>query len=193
MKRVVPALAALAILLAGCTTTTEARALKPAASRKAAPEFELKDADGRSVKLSSYQGKVVVLNFWATWCGPCRVEIPWLIEFESQFKDKGFAVLGVAMDEEGWDLVKPYVQQKKVNYRILLGNDNVAAMYGGLENIPTTLVLDRDGKIAAMHIGLVSKSEYQNDIQQLLDEPKKKADRARVVRVGDLASLLRAN
>ena len=71
--------------------------LKPAADRKAAPAWTLKDSDGRAVSLSDYKGKVVLLNFWATWCGPCKIEIPWFVEFEQKFKDRGFAVLGVAM------------------------------------------------------------------------------------------------
>jgi peroxiredoxin len=168
-------LAASVILLgAGCTSTTQAGgAVKPAAQRRAAPQFELKDSDGKSVKLSDYKGKVVLLNFWATWCGPCKVEIPWFVDFETQFKDKGFAVLGVAMDDEGWEIVKPYIRERKINYRIMMGTDQVAQLYGGVDSLPTTFVLDRDGKIAAVHVGLVSKSEYQNDIQQLLGQPAK--------------------
>lgn len=167
---------------AACTSTTTraGSAVKAETARKAAPAFDLKDSEGKSVKLAEYKGKVVVLNFWATWCGPCKVEIPWFIDFETQYKDKGFAVLGVAMDEEGWDIIKPYIQQKKVNYRVLLGTDQVAQLYGGVESLPTTFILDREGKIASVHVGLVSKSEYQNDINQLLSQPggiKKVADR----------------
>ena len=144
-------------------------AVKQNTDRKAAPEFSLKDVDGRTVSLSEYKGKVVLLNFWATWCGPCKIEIPWFIEFEQKYKDKGFAVLGIAMDEEGLEVVKPYLGQSKVNYRILLGNDSVATLYGGVDSLPTSFVLDQEGKIAATHVGLVSKSEYENDISQLLN------------------------
>jgi peroxiredoxin len=101
---------------------------------KAAPNFTLKDADGRNVSLSDYKGKVVLLNFWATWCGPCKLEIPWFVEFEQKYKDRGFAVLGVSMDEDGWEVVKPYLAKTKVNYRILLGNDDVAKLYGGVDS-----------------------------------------------------------
>lgn len=192
LARISKLLPLVALLGAGCATTTRAvGGLKASEKRKAAPAFELKDSDGRVVKLSDYKGKVVLLNFWATWCGPCKVEIPWFIEMESQYKDKGFAVLGVAMDEEGWEIVKPYVQQKKINYRVVMGTDLVAQLYGGVENLPTTFVLDREGKIANVHIGLVSKSEYTNDIQQLLGQPK--TSRSNLPGTDSLASLLPAN
>jgi thiol-disulfide isomerase/thioredoxin len=114
----------------------------------------------------------VLLNFWATWCGPCRIEIPWFVTFEQQFKDRGFAVIGVSMDEDGWDSVKPYLEAKKVNYRVLMGNDTVAEMYGGVSSLPTTFLIDRDGKIAAIHVGLVSKGSYEHDIDQLMGQPR---------------------
>jgi cytochrome c biogenesis protein CcmG/thiol:disulfide interchange protein DsbE len=162
------------LLHAGCKTETARRKeIKPDGSRKAAPEFTLKDVDGKSVNLSDYKGKVVLLNFWATWCGPCKIEIPWFIDFEQKYKDRGFAVLGVAMDDEGLEVVKPYLEKSKVNYRIVLGNDSVATMYGGIDSLPTTFVLDKDGKIASTHIGLVSKGDYENEIQQLLNNAQR--------------------
>jgi peroxiredoxin len=169
-----PALLAFLLLAAGCQSRLEmvkAQSVKPEKERKPAPEFALKDADGKTVKLSDYKGKVVLLNFWATWCGPCKMEIPWFIDFEKEYKDKGFAVLGVAMDDDGWDAVKPYLEEKKVNYRMVLGNDQVAEQYGGVDSLPTSILIDRDGRIATMHIGLVSKSDYRNDIIQLLEQP----------------------
>lgn len=135
---------------------------------KAAPDFTLKDANGSSVKLSDYRGKVVLLNFWATWCGPCKIEIPWFMEFEQQYKNKGFAVLGVAMDDDGWSVVKPYIAEKKMNYRVVLGNDSVATEYGGIEALPTTFVINQDGQIVASHIGLINKDDYLKEIQSLL-------------------------
>jgi peroxiredoxin len=138
-------------------------------NRKPAPDFTLKDASGTPVKLSDYKGKVVLLNFWATWCGPCAMEIPWFMEFEQQYKSKGFAVLGVSMDDDGWTSVKPYIAEHKVNYRVLLGNDSVSQMYGGLDALPTTFILDRDGRIAfPPHVGLINKSEYVEEVQSLL-------------------------
>ena len=140
-------------------------------NRKLAPDFTLTDANGNSVKLSDYRGKVVLLNFWATWCGPCALEIPWFVEFEQQYKSKGLEVIGISMDEDGWKVVKPYIQEHKVNYRVLLGNDSVGQLYGGVESLPTTFIIDRDGKFAfSPHVGLAEKNEYLSEIQSLLNK-----------------------
>ena len=137
-------------------------------SRKPAPDFTLQDANGSGVKLSDYRGKVVLLNFWATWCGPCTLEIPWFIQFEQQYKSRGFDVLGVSMDEEGWKAIKPYIQEHKINYRVLLGDDSVSQLYGGVDSLPTTFIIDREGKVAYVHVGLAGKNEYLDEIQVLL-------------------------
>jgi peroxiredoxin len=164
-------------LLAGCSAPSASRseparaAAKAHADRKAAPDFTLKDANGSNVTLADYRGKVVLLNFWATWCGPCQIEIPWFQEFEQQYKSKGFEVLGVSMDEDGWAAVKPYMATHKLNYRILLGDETVSTLYGGLEALPTTFIIDREGRFAfPPHVGLVGKNEYLSEIQSLLDE-----------------------
>ena len=150
-----------------------AQAVQPDGKRKAAPDFDLKDEYGKSVRLSDYRGKVVLLDFWATWCGPCRIEIPWFSELERQNKNKGFAVLGVAMDDEGWKVIKPFVSELKINYRVLLGNDQASHDYGGLEALPTTFLIDRDGKIAAVHVGLANRKDFENGVEQLLQAPAK--------------------
>ena len=146
---------------------------KASSKRTFAADFTLKDENGASVKLSDYRGKVVLLNFWATWCGPCGVEIPWFTDFEQKYKSQGFAVLGVSMDEDGWAAVKPFVAERKINYRILMGTDSLAQLYGGLDSLPTSFLIDREGKVAfPPHIGLISKNEYLNEIQCLLgDQP----------------------
>lgn len=146
--------------------------LKPDKERRTAPDFTLRDSEGRAVKLSEYRGKVVLLNFWATWCGPCKVEIPWFIEFEQKHKDQGFAVLGIAMDDDGWDVVKPYINARRVNYRVLMGDETVSTLYGGVESLPTSFMIDREGRIANVHIGLVNKRDYQDDIERLLEAGK---------------------
>src|SRR5581483_2950740 len=144
--------------------------------RKPAPDFTLTDASGQYVKLSNYKGKVVLLNFWATWCCPCTLEIPWFEQFEQQYKSKGFEVVGVSMDEDGWGVIKPYIAEHKVNYRILLGNDTVGQLYGGVDSLPTTFIIDRDGRFAfPPHVGLAEKNEYLNEIQTLLGVPQTNA------------------
>jgi peroxiredoxin len=168
---------AAALLLGSCSKSDRVRHAAPKAesNRKAAPPFALKDAEGKTVSLEDYKGKVVLLNFWATWCGPCKIEIPWFMDFEQKYKDRGFAVVGVSMDEEGWKVVKPYLAEEKINYRVLLGNDSVGTLYGGVDSLPTTFVIDRDGRIAATHIGLVSKSDYQDEILELLEVKQTRA------------------
>lgn len=161
-------LSAFTAWLAGCGSSSVRAAVKAEKDRKQAPEFALKDAQGRVAKLSDYKGKVLLVNFWATWCGPCKIEIPWFADFEQRFKDKGFAVIGISMDDDGWESVKPYIEEKKMNYRVVIGTEETADIYGGVSSLPTTYLIDRQGKIASVHVGLVSKSVYQNEIEHLL-------------------------
>jgi len=161
----------LGYVVAGCSSTprsVNAASVKPDKDRRPAPDFALKDADGKVVHLADYKGKVVLLDFWATWCGPCKVEIPWFMEMQRKNKDKGFEVLGVAMDDEGWEVVKPFAAQMAVNYRLVIGNDTTAQAYGGVDALPTTFLIDRAGKIAAVHVGLASKRDFEDGIQELL-------------------------
>jgi peroxiredoxin len=145
--------------------------VKAGKDRKPAPDFALKDADGKTVHLEDYKGKVVLLDFFATWCGPCKIEIPWFMEMERKNKDKGFSVLGVSMDDEGWEVVKPFLADLGVNYRVVIGNDATAQLYGGVDALPTTFLIDRNGKIAAVHIGLANKKVFEDGIEQLLLQP----------------------
>ena len=164
----------LGCFLQGCSSgphTVKAASVKPAQDRKDAPEFALKDADGKVVHLADYRGKVVLLDFFATWCGPCKIEIPWFTEMERKNKDRGFAVLGVSMDDEGWEVVKPFLVELGVNYRVVIGNDSTAQVYGGVDALPTTFLIDQAGKIAAVHVGLASRKEFEDGIQQLLQSP----------------------
>ena len=152
----------------GSVSASSGKGAHSAANRKPAPDFSLQDESGHEVKLSSLHGKVVLLNFWATWCGPCQLEIPWFVDFEQQLRSKGLEVVGVAMDDEGWKVVKPYLKAHNVNYRILMGNDSVTQLYGGVDSLPTTFLIDREGRIAKTHVGLAGKNEYLDEIQQLL-------------------------
>ena len=142
--------------------------LKPEQERKPSPEFALKDASGATVKLSDFRGKVVLLNFWASWCAPCREEIPWFTRFEQEYQDRGFSVLGVAFDERGWTTVTPYAQRAQINYPVLLGGENLMTLYGGVDALPVTFLIDRSGRIARMHVGAAGKSTYRQEIVDLL-------------------------
>ena len=137
-------------------------------NRKAAPDFALKDGDGKTVRISDYRGRVVLLDFFATWCGPCKIEIPWFMQFERKHKDKGFSVIGVSMDEEGWEVVKPFLAELSVNYRVVIGSDETAASYGGVDALPTTFLIDREGRVAAKYVGVTSRGEFEDGIEQLL-------------------------
>ncbi len=163
--------ALLAVLgLAACSSGVRAaEPVKAEKDRKPAPDFTLKDADGKTVHLSDYKGKVVLLDFFATWCGPCKIEIPWFKEFERQNKDRGFSVLGVSMDDDGWEVVKPFLKDLGVNYRVVIGNDFTAQAYGGVDALPSTFLIDREGRIAAVHVGLASRKDFEDGIQKLLE------------------------
>jgi cytochrome c biogenesis protein CcmG/thiol:disulfide interchange protein DsbE len=133
-----------------------------------APEFKAKDLAEKEVTLGDYQGKVVLVNFWATWCDPCRVEIPWLIEMQNKYGSQGFTVLGIAMDEEGKPVVAPFVekqrydvsgQQLAMNYPILIGNEKIAEKFGGLLGYPTSVLISRDGKVLKRTTGLIDYDE----------------------------------
>ena len=145
--------------------------VKPDKDRHQAPDFALKDVNGQTVRLSDYRGKVVLLDFWATWCGPCQIEIPWFVDLERRNKDKGFAVLGVSMDDDGWESVKPFLSQLGVNYRVVIGNGETAQLYGGVDALPTTFLIDRGGKIAAVHVGLADRRDFVDGVEQLLQSP----------------------
>ncbi len=167
-----------ACFAAGCSRSKPAPPKASAQAdkgRKPAPDFTLKDADGKTVRLADYHGKVVLLDFWATWCGPCRIEIPWFTEMERKNKDKGFAVLGVAMDDEGWKVVKPFMAELKMNYRVILGNDETAQKYGGIDALPTTFLIDKQGRIASVHVGLADRKEFEDGVQNLLQAPGESA------------------
>ena len=145
--------------------------VKPDKERHQAPDFALKDVNGQTVRLSDYRGKVVLLDFWATWCGPCQIEIPWFVDLERKNKDKGFAVLGVSMDDDGWEAVKPFLSQLGVNYRVVIGDSETAQLYGGVDALPTTFLIDRGGKIAAVHVGLADRRDFEDGVAQLLQFP----------------------
>jgi thiol-disulfide isomerase/thioredoxin len=136
---------------------------------KDAPDFELKDVStGKSVKLSDYKGKAVLLNFWATWCPPCKVEIPWFVDLQKQYGPDGLAVLSIAEDDSSQQEISKFAQGMGINYPVLLGSDTVSAAYGGVDGLPTTFYIGRDGKIIDRVEGLRSHHEIESNIKAAL-------------------------
>jgi len=138
---------------------------------------EMATLDGEKLTLAKYQGKVVLVNFWATWCDPCRGEIPWFIEFNQKYADKGLVIVGVAMDEEGKKVVEPWIAKQRfdvngtpeaMNYQIALGTDKVSEKFGGLIGMPTSYLYNRDGKRVKTMIGLVNRQDLAKTIESLL-------------------------
>jgi peroxiredoxin len=148
--------------------------VKPPSGRSLAPDFNLKDASGKDVKLSDLKGKVVLVNFWATWCEGCQVEIPWFVEFQKEYVSRGLVVVGISLDDDGWKSVKPWIKEKKVNYPIVIGNEGLGKQYG-LVGMPLTALVDREGRIADVHQGIVQKTATQEKIRDLLNESFKNA------------------
>ncbi len=142
------------------------------ATLESAPDFELKSLDGRAVKLSDFRGKVVVLNFWATWCAPCRVETPWLVDLYRQYKEQGLEVVGVSMDDGDQEHVADFVKEMGINYTVIMGNHTVGDAYGGARFLPQTFFIGRDGKIIKHSFGIKSKSDLEEAIKQSLNTPK---------------------
>jgi len=157
---------ALTLLLAALPL--DAITIKKQAARKKAPDFDLKDATGRIVRLSDYKGKIVLLDFWATWCGPCKAEIPWLNELSRQYEAQGVVVLGISMDEDRWDAVKPFMEKVPIAYPVLMGTRRVAYLYGDIEGLPVAFFIDRDQRVAAIHAGAASRKSVEQTLEALL-------------------------
>lgn len=134
-----------------------------------APEFELPDLNGKPVSLSSFRGKAVVLNFWASWCAPCRREMPWFISFQKEYGPRGLRIIGVSMDDGGRDAILALVRKMGVDYVVLLGDNHISSLYGGLEILPTTYYIAPDGTVRATVEGVISKTEVEQDIKGVLE------------------------
>ena len=134
-----------------------------------APDFTLDSLDGKSMRLSDLRGKAVLLNFWATWCGPCKIETPWLVELQNQYGSQGLQVIGVEMGDDGKDDIAKFAKDMGVNYPVLFGKEAVGEAYGGVPALPESFFIGRDGKIVDKIIGLKGRSEIEDSIKRALD------------------------
>lgn len=167
----IPAVVVVTLLGSALTRARGSADFTEITSRKAAPQLSLKNANGTTVTLSSYKGRVVLLDFWATWCTGCKLEIPWFIEFDKKYRAKGLAAIGVAVDDEGWQMLRPYLAEHPISYPIVLGNIDVLQKTFQLPaSLPVTLLIDKSGRIAKTHPGVVEKEAFEKDIQLLLAE-----------------------
>jgi|SRR5580658_5781481 peroxiredoxin len=171
----------LIICLAACSFMHAADirvALAPEPARRAAPDFVLPDASGKPVQLSSFKGKPILLDLWATKCGGCIKEIPLFIEIHHTYANRGLAVVGISMDilyedlkgpAEAWSLVNPFVEAHKLDYPVLMGDDGIAKRYS-VNELPVTYLIDRRGRIAAKYVGIVERANTEANIKALLGE-----------------------
>jgi cytochrome c biogenesis protein CcmG/thiol:disulfide interchange protein DsbE len=136
---------------------------------QSAPDFSLKDLDGSIVRLSNYRGKVVIVNFWATWCPPCREEIPDFVDLFTVYSGRGLVILGIGLDREGEKALKPFAEKNRIAYPLLVGNAEIARAWGGIDAIPATFIIDRQGIVRKQYVGFRPKSVFEGDVVPLLD------------------------
>jgi thiol-disulfide isomerase/thioredoxin len=134
-----------------------------------APDFTLQSLDDKPVRLSDLRGKAVLLNFWATWCGPCKIEMPWFVELQNQYASQGLQIVGVAMDDASKEDIAKFAKDMGVNYPILIGKESVSDEYGGVPALPESFLIGRDGKIVDKILGLRGKAEIEDSIKKALN------------------------
>jgi peroxiredoxin len=143
-----------------------------------APDFSLESLDGKTLRLSDFRGKAVLLNFWATWCGPCKIEMPWFVDFQNQYGAQGLQIVGVAMDDASKEDIGKFAKDMGVNYPILIGKESVGDQYGGVPALPETFLISRDGKIVDKIVGLRGKADVEEAIKKTLDTQAAKSQAA---------------
>ncbi len=163
MRKILAAALMIGLAAMGCGA-------QEASSRKPAADFNVKRLDGQTLQLSALKGKVVLLDFWATWCPPCRAEIPHFKELYDQYKGKGLEIIGLALDQDGEATVRSFAQQNGIQYPLAMGSQALTQAYGGILGIPTTFLIDKQGKIAQKYIGYHEKEIFEKEIQALLAE-----------------------
>jgi thiol-disulfide isomerase/thioredoxin len=141
-----------------------------------APDFSLESLDGKSLRLSDLRGKAVLLNFWATWCGPCKIEMPWFVDLQKQYGSQGLQIVGVAMDDASKEDISKFAKDMGVNYPILIGKESVGDQYGGVPALPESFLISRDGKIVDKIIGLRGKAEIEDAVKKALDTQAAKSE-----------------
>jgi thiol-disulfide isomerase/thioredoxin len=172
------------LALVGCKSSSSSKGGQSGAAKEASGSGPAPEAlavipalDGTNASIDQYKGKVVLVNFWATWCQPCKIEIPWLIEFNEKYGPKGLVILGVAMDDEGKKVVEPFVQKQHfdvngqslpMNYTILLGSDKITNKFGGLIGLPTSMLYSRDGKKVKTIVGLINHDDLMKALEKQL-------------------------
>jgi len=166
---IMSAIRLLSILAVGLSLSFTACS-KPPPNKVAAPAWKLQDLAGKTVSSEDFKGKVVVVDFWATWCPPCREEIPGYIELQKQYGPEGLVIVGISLDQQGPDVVKPFAAKYGINYPLVMGDEKVVADFGGVEGIPTTFLIDRNGVIRDRKVGMEPKAEYEAKILKVLRE-----------------------
>lgn len=148
--------------------------------QKAAPDFALPDVSGKRISLTHFRGKALMINFWATWCAPCKIETPWLVELRKQYAPQGFEIVGISSegddlkddDKDGWAhdraAIQEFMQKEHIDYPILMNGDSISKQYGGLDELPTSFFIDRNGKVVAAQLGLTSKDDLEAKIKRAL-------------------------
>ncbi len=177
MKKTLLIFAVIILIFAGCSNSEAQKESKKSSNEKQTetqtikkmPEFELKNIDGETVSSDDFDNKVLLVDFWATWCPPCRKEIPGFINLYEKYKDKGVEIIGISLDKD-MDKLESFVDENKINYTVLIGNKEIADAFGGIQGIPTTFIIDRNGNVEFKQVGLASEKKFEEELKKVLNK-----------------------